>query len=88
MRLGIDESNRTVTALPLLLPNYMPNQNGLPSLLAGLANILQQPGGAQDVEGIAEVCNVLILHVRWCNLAFNSGHTASDRYVYSSSLCA
>ncbi|CAL5222516.1 g4891 [Coccomyxa viridis] len=54
MRLGIDESNRTVTALPLLLPNYMPNQNGLPSLLAGLANILQQPGGAQDVEGIAE----------------------------------
>ena len=59
MRLGIDKSSRTVTALPLLLPNYMPSQNGLPTLLAGLANILQQSGGALDVEGIAEVRNIL-----------------------------
>lgn len=67
MRLGIDGATKTVTALPLLLPNYMPNQAGLPSLLAGLADILQQPGGgAQDVEGIAEVCNVRILHVQIC----------------------
>ena len=63
MRLGIDESSRTVTALPLLLPNYMPSQNGLPSLLAGLADILQQPDGAQDVEGIAEVHNIMILRM-------------------------
>ena len=66
MRLGIDESSRTVTALPLLLPNYMPSQNGLPSLLVGLADILQQPGGVQDVEGIAEVRSILILRVPQC----------------------
>ena len=55
MRLGIDVGSKTIAVLPLLLPNYMPSQNGLPSLLARLADIMQQPGGAQNVEAIAEV---------------------------------
>ena len=52
---GIDMVANTVRAVPLLLPNYMPSQEGLPALLVGLADILQQPAGAQDVEGIAKV---------------------------------
>jgi len=57
MKLGLDVGNKTVTALPLLLPDFMPCQKGLPTFLARLAGILRQPAGAQDVEGMAEVCH-------------------------------
>ena len=81
VRLGIDAGSKTITALPLLLPNYMPSQAGLPSLLAELAQILQQPGGAQDVEGIAEVGNVQNLRVQKCAPSFTRDLQADNIYV-------
>jgi hypothetical protein len=53
--LGIDVASRALTALPLLLPAFMPSQRGLPTLLMRLAEILRRPSGPDDVEGQAEV---------------------------------
>ncbi len=53
--LGIDVASRALTALPLLLPAFMPSQRGLPTLLNRLAAIMRQSGGPDDVEGQAEV---------------------------------
>lgn len=53
--LGIDVASRALTALPLLLPAFMPSQRGLPTLLTRLAEILRRPSGPDDVEGQAEV---------------------------------
>lgn len=59
--LGIDVASKSLTALPLLLPDFMPSQRGLPMFLARLAEVLKQPAGRQNIEGIAKVCHLLKL---------------------------
>ena len=51
----LDVSFKTLTALPLLLPGFIPDQRGLPEFLTTLADILGQPSGSRNIEGLAEV---------------------------------
>ena len=53
--LHLHVSSKTLTALPLVLPGFIPDQRGLPEFLITLADILGQAGGSHNVEGLAEV---------------------------------
>ena len=63
--LHLHVSSKTLTALPLVLPGFIPDQRGLPEFLTMLADILGQAGGSHNVEGLAEVRQRrLTCHVR------------------------
>ena len=53
--LHLHVSSKTLTALPLVLPGYIPDQRGLPEFVTTLADILGQPSGSRNIEGLAEV---------------------------------
>ena len=76
--LHLHVSSKTLTALPLVLPGFIPDQRGLPEFLITLADILGQAGGSHNVEGLAEVR-------QWrptCHVSADSAHQSHHTPKY------
>ena len=61
--LHLHVSSKTLTALPLVLPGYIPDQRGLPEFGTTLADIFGQPSGSSTFSIRAKVLNRAITHL-------------------------